>query len=247
MLLSFQDETQRPDLLAVLFPGHPEVARGGTLADAVQDAGPEPAPALVVFLDVEGAGAELEDALQHLHGQAQALGARERAVQLDPTPPGGAREFDAWEVLADADLQVGERLVVLQLDVEAWLDVLDQAGFQEQGIDLAVGGHEINVGDELDEVGGAHVVSRGLAEVMAGAVTQVLRLADVEHAALAVFHDVDAGGGGELLDLVAGRHRLRRRRGPGFDGRDSARHGTPAGTIPSCGPVFRCGAPYLPL
>ena len=183
-----------------------EVARGGTLADAVQQARPEPAPALVVRLDVERAGAELEDALQHLDRLPQALGAGERAVELDAAAPRRARELDAREVLADADLQVGERLVVLQLDVEARLDVLDQPGFQQQGIDLALGGEEVDVGDELDEVGGAAVLGGGLGEVVAGAVAQVLGLADVEDAALGVLHQVDAGRGGKLLDLLGRRH-----------------------------------------
>ena len=63
---------------------------------------------------------------------------------------------------------------------------------------------EVDVGDELDEVGGARVLGGGLGEVVAGAVAQVLGLADVEDAALRVLHQVDAGRGRELLDLLAG-------------------------------------------
>ena len=96
----------------------------------------------------------------------QALGAGERAVELDALAPRRARELDAREVLADADLQVGERLVVLQVDVEARLDVLDQPGLQQQGIDLGVGRDEVDVGDELDQVGGAAVLGGGLGEVV---------------------------------------------------------------------------------
>src|SRR5262249_29870476 len=132
VLLAFEHQPQRADLLAVVLLGDAEVARGGTLADRVQDARPEPAPALVVLLDVQRARAELEDALEYLHGGAQALGAGERAVELDAPPPRVAGELDARELLADADLQVRERLVVLEIDVEARLHVLDEAGLQEE-------------------------------------------------------------------------------------------------------------------
>src|SRR4051794_22115012 len=109
MLLPLHDQSQRPNLPAVLFPRDAEVGGRRALADAVQDTGAKPAPALVGFLDVEGAGAELEDPLQHLHGQAQALRAGERPVELDPPPPWRARELDARKVFADANLQVRER------------------------------------------------------------------------------------------------------------------------------------------
>ena len=42
---------------------------------------------------------------------------------------------------------------------------------------------------------------------MTGPVAQVLRLADVEDAALLVLHEIDAGRGGKVLDLLGGRQR----------------------------------------
>src|SRR5207248_1005050 len=105
---------------------------------------------------------ELEDALEHLDGVPQRAGAGEGAVQLDAAAAGRARELDAREVLADADLQVREGLVVLEVDVEARADVLDEAGLQEQGVDLALGFEVVDVGDEADEVGGARVLGGGL-------------------------------------------------------------------------------------
>ena len=71
---------------------------------------------------------------------------------------------------------------------------------------------EVDVGDELHEVGGARVLGGGLGEVVAGPVAQVLRLADVEDHALGVLHEVDAGRGRELLDLLGRRHRTANRR-----------------------------------
>ena len=67
---------QPANLLAVFVAGHAEVARRRALPDAVQQAGPKPAPLRIVLLDVEAAGAKLEDALEHLDRGAQALGAR---------------------------------------------------------------------------------------------------------------------------------------------------------------------------
>ena len=128
---------------------HAEVARGRTLADAVQQARPKPTPAVVVGADVQRTGAELEEALQHLHRLPQRAGAGERAVELDAAPPRRPRELDAREFFAYSDLQIGKCLVVLQLDVETRLHVLDEPRFEKQGVHLAVGGQEIDVGDEL--------------------------------------------------------------------------------------------------
>ena len=128
---------------------HAEIARCRALTDAVQQARPKPAPAAVVGVDVQRAGAELKDALQHPDGVAQRAGAGERPIEPDAAAARLARELDAREVLADADLQIGKCLVVLQPDVEARLNVLDEPCFHQQRIDLAVGGQEINIGDEL--------------------------------------------------------------------------------------------------
>ncbi len=123
---------------------------------------------------------ELEEPLQHIHRVLQALGTGERTVEPHTTAARRAGELDAWIVLTHADLQVGKRLVVLQADVEARLNVLDEPGFQQQGIDFAFGSKVVDVGNERHEVGGAVVFQRGLGEVVGGPVAQVLRLADVE-------------------------------------------------------------------
>ena len=96
-----------------------------------------PSETRIVRADVEGAAAKLEDALQYLHGRTQALGARERAVKLDAAPPGCTSEFDARERFAHADLQIGERLIVLQIEIKARLNVLDQAGLQQERAESA--------------------------------------------------------------------------------------------------------------
>ena len=128
------------------------------------------------------------------------------------------------KVLAGGDLEVGERLVVLEVVVVLGLDVLDQPGFHQQGVDLAVGGQEVDVGHLADPVADPAVLGRGLVEVRAGPAAEVLRLADVDHPPLGVLHQVDARRGGELLDLLGGSDGGRRL---GFG------HGSLAGSDPS--------------
>ena len=135
----------------------------------MQQAGAEPAPARVVLLDVERAGAELEDPLEDLDRPPQALGPRERAVELDAPVERLAGEVDPREVLAGRDLEVGERLVVLEVVVVLGLDVLDQPGFHQEGVDLAVGRQEVDVGHLADPVADPPVLGGRLVEVRPGA------------------------------------------------------------------------------
>ena len=79
VLLAVEEEPQPVDVAAVGLAVDPQVARCGALVDRGQQAGPEPSPAGVVLLDVQRAGAELEDPLKDLDGAPQALGPRERA------------------------------------------------------------------------------------------------------------------------------------------------------------------------
>ena len=82
VLLAVEEEPEAADVGAVRLAVDPQVARGGALVDRVEQAGPEPPPARVALLDVQRAGAELEDPLQDLDRPAQALGAGERPVEL---------------------------------------------------------------------------------------------------------------------------------------------------------------------
>ena len=56
------------------------------------------------------------------------------------------------KVIARGDLKIGERLVVFEVVVVFGLDVLDESGFEQKGVDLAVGGEEVDVGDLADPV-----------------------------------------------------------------------------------------------
>src|SRR5206468_5466134 len=94
---------------------------------------------------------ELKDPLEHLHRDPQPPCTGEWPVELDALPSRRARKLDPWELLAIANLEVRERLVVLEIAVKARLNVLDQPGFHQEGVDVTVGGNEIDVDDVFDE------------------------------------------------------------------------------------------------
>ncbi len=94
-----------------------------------------------------------------------------------------AGEFDPRKILADADFEVRKGLVVFEFLVEAGLHVLDQAGFKQQRVDLALGLDEIDRANFGDEVGRADILRGGRVEIAADPAPQIDRLADVDHAA----------------------------------------------------------------
>ncbi len=205
VLLAVEEEAEPADVLAVRLFIDPEVARRSALVDRVQEAGAEPAPAGVTLLDVERAGPEFEDFLEDLDRPPKALGSREWAVELDPSVEWLPGEVDPGEVVAGGDLEDKERLIVLEILIMLGLDVLDEAGFEEQGVDFAVGGEEVDVCDLADPVADSLIVGGRLVELRAGAARRFLAFHDVDHLPpLGVLHQVDAGGGpGNSSDLLA--------------------------------------------
>ena len=99
-----------------------------------------------------------------------------------------------------------KRLVVAQEDVVPGLQALDQIGLEQQRLRLGVGG------DELHRLGlGDHPVqpraqTRRL-QIARHPLLQAPRLADVEDAALAVEHPVDAGSGGQRRQQIGNQRR----------------------------------------
>jgi dipeptidyl aminopeptidase/acylaminoacyl peptidase len=91
----------------------------------------------VLLVDVERAGAETKYLLQHLDRPTQRPRAGERPVEFRAFRVRLAGEGDPRKILAGRDFQIWETLVVAQIAVELGLDVLDQPGFHQQGVDLA--------------------------------------------------------------------------------------------------------------
>ena len=107
---------------------------------------------------------------------AQAAGAGERAVQLRAPLVRLAGELDPRKILANENLQIGKRLVVLQVLVELRLHVLDQPGFDQQGVDLALGLDVVDVGNLRDQFGRAPLVGRRLQKIAAARARRFLAL-----------------------------------------------------------------------
>ena len=193
---------EQHDLLDVAPVGRPiDGLDAGTLAalDVVQQAGP--LQRALPLADLDGAGAEGEDAPDEVHRLVHAAG---RGVGAEVAAAVGrqlARALDAREVVGQGDLDEGVRLVVLEADVEARLEALDEVGLQEECLAHRVGQGRLDVGDLVD---GRLDAQRGRRAaglpVLAHAVAEALGLAHVEHPAGVVLEEVHAGLVGQVLE-----------------------------------------------
>jgi hypothetical protein len=77
-------------------------------------------------------------------------------------------------------IDVRIRLVVTKGDVEAWLILLDQVGFEDQRVRFARHHDRIHVGELPDEGGRLETVGGVDPQVRANARTQTLRLPDIQ-------------------------------------------------------------------
>ena len=157
------------------------------MPDRGQQAGPEPPPARILGGNLQRAGAELEDLLQDLQGPPQAAGIGERPVQLRAAVAGRAGDLHPGKLLVGVDLQVGKGLVVAEVAIVFRQDVLDQPGFHQQGVDVALGQEVVDVADFLHPGGRAGIFGRRLEKIAARAGAEVLGLADVDHPPAASF------------------------------------------------------------
>src|SRR5690606_16854540 len=120
-LLTVQKEPKPLDIFAVILFGDLEVTGSSALIDAVKEAGPIPLPLRVLGFDVQRAVAELENPLQDLDRSAERLGVGKWTIQLDTPVCWLTGKLDAGEVFMRGDLQVGEGLIVFEVDIELWL------------------------------------------------------------------------------------------------------------------------------
>ncbi len=187
------------DVAAVVLLG--DVADAGGLAalDVVVQARAAAAPAGLG----SGAGAEHEDLREQVEGAAHALGVGVGTEVGAPGPVALAGEVDAREVLVEGDRDEGVGLVVAQADVEARAVLLDEALLGEQRLGLGGDDEALDVLDAAHHLGMARAAWHiGFGEVRGDALADRLGLADVEHAALAVAEQVDAGLVGKAAALL---------------------------------------------
>ena len=101
-------------------------------------------------------------------------------------------------------------LVVAEPDIIVRLQLLDQVAFEDQRFQLAVGHHQVDVGDAGNHPARFRRVRRRLLEIRADAVAQVHCFTDVKDLSFGVFIDIAAGAGRQraefFLDLLWKRH-----------------------------------------
>ncbi len=175
-------------------------ARALAALDVVQEAGPLEGP--LAFLDLDRAGPEREQPADEVH---RLVDARRRGVRPEVAAAVGrqlAGPLDPREVVGQGDLDVRVALVVLEPDVEARLVALDQVRLEQERLGHRVGQRHLDVGDAVDDA--ADPVDLGsdrlLLPVAPDARAEALRLADIEHDAPGVLHEVHAGAVGQLLE-----------------------------------------------
>ena len=165
-------------------------ARPRTAADLVEQAGPGAA-----FEKRVGAGAHQEGALQRRDGPIDRACGRERPEILPGPGLGAAVLEDLRRPMIARDQNIGKRLVVAQLHVEARAQLLDQVGLEQQRLGLGRGGDDLDRNGRRDHAQDARRLGRGHPCIGSEPFFDVLRLADIEHVAGRIQHAIDAGRG----------------------------------------------------
>ena len=150
--------------------------------------------------DVEVAAAQLELVGHELEQPPRGAGEEWPVKLITLLAIHPAREDDARIVLGQRDLDVRVGLVVAEEDVVARLVRLDQVVFEEDRLELVVGGDEVDPLDLVDEGHRLGVARAAADEVRLHAAAQVARLADVDDLVLGVLVQIDAGAVGELFE-----------------------------------------------
>ena len=153
LLTTLEEELHLRDVGAVRVLRDRLDARTLALLDVVQEARPLERPLAV--LDVDRAGPEREQPPDQVHRLVDAHGGGIRpevAAAVVRELPG---PLDAREVVGQRDLDVRVALVVLEPDVEPWLEPLDEVGFEEECLRHRVGQRVFDLGDTIDDAADA--------------------------------------------------------------------------------------------
>ena len=159
-------------------------------ADLIEQAGPGAA-----FEEAVGAGANQERALQRRDGAVDRAGGGERPEISPGLRLRAAMLEDLRRPVVAGDQDVGKRLVVAQLHVEARPQLLDQIGFEQQRLGLGRGRDDLDRHGGRDHAQDARRQRRDGTGIGGEPLADVFRLADVEHVVRGIEHAVDAGRG----------------------------------------------------
>ena len=159
-------------------------------ADLIEQTGPGAA-----LEEAVGAGADQERALQRRDGAIDGAGIGERS-EIAPGPRLRAAMLENLRrPMVARDQDIGKRLVVAQLHVEARPQLLDQVGLEQQRFGFRVGRDDLDINGGRDHAQDARR-QRGVdAGVGRQPLADVLGLADIEHIVAGIEHAVDAGRG----------------------------------------------------
>ena len=152
----------------------------------MQHAGPGPG-----LIDAVLTGAQEERLLQRVQRAGNGIGACERSEIVALVFLGATVFQDLRRCMVAADEDVREALVVAQDNVEAWFELFDQVGFEEESLGLCLGHHEFHAGGEGDHQRDALRMPTKT-RVIGDAVFQVLRFADIEDFSIHPEHAVNA-------------------------------------------------------
>ena len=115
----------------------------------------------------------------------------------------GACHFQSRPLVTQIEAEADKALVVAQQHVEARAEALDELAFEDQRLLLGAHDDDFELVEHRVEEGDKGPVVAVRPEVAAHARAQVDRLADVDDLARGVFHQIDAGLGGEVVDACA--------------------------------------------
>ncbi|MNE45124.1 hypothetical protein D3C80_1393960 [compost metagenome] len=153
------------------------------------------------LVDAVRAGPEKKRLLQGVQRVVDRPGRGEGAEIVAGHGVGAAMLAHLGRAVVAADHQFGEGLVVAQQDVEARLQLLDEVGFQQQGLGLGRRDDQLHRPGQADHQPDALGVEAAL-RILHDALLQRLGLADVEAGPVLAVHAIDAGLVGRAPSLV---------------------------------------------
>ena len=159
-------------------------------ADLIEQARPRAA-----FKKRVGAGAHQKRALQRRDGAIDRARRSEWPEILAGPRLRAAMLEDLRRPVIAGDQNIGKRLVVAQLHVEAGPQLLDQIGLEQQRLGLGRGRHDLDRHGGGDHAQDAGRLDRAHPRVGGKPVADVFRLADIQHVIGRIEHAIDAGRG----------------------------------------------------
>ena len=151
-------------------------------------------------LDRHRARAQGEQPAQHVEHLAHARRAHVRAEILRLVLFHPAHQLHAGVILREVDFQIRVMLIVLEQDVVLRLMQLDEVTFQNQRFEIRIAEHDIKIVDPRHHRAHLDRVRLGMGEILADAVFEVDRLADIDDPALAL-HQIAARTGGQFFNF----------------------------------------------